>query len=91
MLGRSICRLSGKNYKGKVLENEKIIAKFEAEKKILGEKVKKLKMKREVLEEAMEDMRNELYQLRGSVCKYARGEKYALVQSLCHGLYLSLL
>ena len=28
---------------------------------------------------AMEDMRNELYQLRGLACKHARGEKYALV------------
>ena len=27
----------------------------------------------------MEDKRNELYQLRGSVCKYERGEKCALV------------
>ena len=31
------------------------------QKKILGEKIKKLKMKRDVLEEAMEDLRNELY------------------------------
>ena len=52
---------------GKVLENEKIIVEWEAEKKILGEKVKKLKMKRDILEEAMEDMKNELYQLYGSV------------------------
>ena len=42
-------------------------------------RVKKLKMKRDILEEVMQDMRNELYQLRGSVCKYAKGEKYALV------------
>ena len=50
---------------GKVLENEQIIAELEAKKKILGEKVKKLEMKRDVLDEAMEDMRNELYRLRG--------------------------
>ena len=36
-------------------------------------------MKRDLLNEAMEDMRNELYQLCGLVCKYARGEKYPLV------------
>ena len=48
-------------------------------------------MKRNVLKEAMEGMRNELYHLRGSMCKYARGEKYALVSSLCPGLYMSLL
>ena len=53
MLGRSICRL-----RGKLLENEKIIVELEAEKKTLGGKVKKLKMKRDILEEAMEDMRN---------------------------------
>ena len=44
-----------------------IIVELEEEKKIMGEKVKKLKMKRDVLEEAMEDMRNEVYHLRGSV------------------------
>ena len=52
-----------------MLDNEKIIAELEVEKKIFGVKVKKLKMKIDVLEEAMEDMRNELYQLRGSMCK----------------------
>ena len=67
---------------GKLLENEQIIAKLEAKNKIFDEKVKKLKIKRDILEEAMQDMRNELYQLRGSVCKYARGEKYALVAVL---------
>ena len=36
-------------------------------------------MKRDILEETMKDMRNELCQLRGSVCKYARGEKYPLL------------
>ena len=27
----------------------------------------------------MQDMRNESCQLRGAMCKYARGEKYALI------------
>ena len=40
----------------------------------------------------MQDMRNELCQLRGVVCKYVRGEKHALLAFLlCHDLYLSLL
>ena len=36
-------------------------------------------MKRDMLQEAMEDMRNELCQLCGAMCKYERGEKYALI------------
>ena len=48
-------------------------------------------MKRNVLKEAMQGIRNELYQLRDSMCKYARGEKYDLVSSFCPGLYMSLL
>ena len=35
-------------------------------------------MKKHIMEEAMQDMRNELFRLRGAVCKYARGQKYAL-------------
>ena len=60
--------------KGKLLEKETVIAQLEAEKKI-----KKLKMKRDILQEAMQDMRNELCQLRGAMCKYERWEKYALI------------
>ena len=37
-----------------------MIAELEAEKIILGKKVKKLKIKRDNLEEAMQDMTNEL-------------------------------
>ena len=36
-------------------------------------------MKRDILHEAMEDMRNELCQLHGTMCKNERGEKYALI------------
>ena len=64
---------------GKLLKKETTIAQLEAEKKILEEKIKKLKMKRDILQEAMEDMRNELYQLRGAMCKYERREKYGLI------------
>ena len=64
---------------GKLLEKETVIAQLEAEKKILEEKITKLKMKRDILQEAMEGMRNELCQLRGAMCKYERGEKYALI------------
>ena len=39
----------------------------------------KLIIKRDILQEAMEDMRNELCQLRGAMCKYEKGEKYALI------------
>ena len=45
---------------GKLLEKGIVIAQLEAEKKILEEKIKKLKMKRDILQEAMQDMRNEL-------------------------------
>ena len=65
--------------KGKLLEKEIVIVQLEAEKKILEEKKKKLKMKRDILQEAMQDMRNESCRLCGAMCKYARGEKYALI------------
>ena len=63
----------------KLLEKETVIAHLEAEKKIFEEKIKTLKMKRDILQEAMEDMRNELCQLHGAMCKCERGEKYALI------------
>ena len=63
----------------KLLENEKIIPELEVENKILDEKVKKSKMKRDILEEPMQYMTNVLYQLCGSVCKYEIMKKYALV------------
>ena len=34
-------------------------------------------MKKHIMDEVMEDMRNELCQLHGALCKYAREEKYA--------------
>ena len=43
-------------------------------------------MKKHIMDEAIEDMRKELCQLHGALCKYARGEKYVLL----HLLYLSL-
>ena len=48
------------NLEGKLLEKETVIAQLEAEKKLFEEKIKNLKKKREILQEAMEDMRNEL-------------------------------
>ena len=45
---------------GKLFEKDKVIAELEAKKKILDKKVKKLKIKRDNLEEAMQDMANEL-------------------------------
>ena len=45
---------------GKLFEKDKVIAELEAKKKILDKKVKKLKIKRDNLEEAMQDMTNEL-------------------------------
>ena len=45
---------------GKLLEKETVIAQLEAKNKIFEEKIKKLKMKRDIMQEAMEDMRNEL-------------------------------
>ena len=58
-VGKINLSIEWEELQGKVLENEQIIVELEEEKKIMGEKVKKLKMKRDVLEEAMEDMRNE--------------------------------
>ena len=64
---------------GKLLDKERVIAQLEAEKKILEEKIKKFKMKRDILQEAMQYMRNESCQIHSAMCKYARGEKYALI------------
>ena len=61
---------------GKLLEKEKVIVELEVEKKILDEKVKKLKIKRDNLEEALQEMINELCQLHATMFKYERGEKY---------------
>ena len=47
--------------------------------KYLKKKIKKLKMKIDILQEVMQDMRNKLCQLCGAMCKYERGEKYALI------------
>ena len=44
---------------GELLEKNRVIAQFEAKKTILEEKIKKLKMKRDILQEAMQDIRNE--------------------------------
>ena len=68
-----------KELEGKLIDKERVIAHLEAEKKILEEKIKKLKMKRDILQVAMQDISNESRQLRGALCKYARGEKYALI------------
>lgn len=43
------------------------------------EKVKKLKLKKHIREEAMQDKRNELCQLCGVMSKHVRGEKYFAV------------
>ena len=64
---------------GKLIDKERVIAHLEAEKKILEEKIKKLKMKRDILQVAMQDISNESRQLCGALCKYARWEKYALI------------
>ena len=41
--------------------------------------MKKLKIKRDNLEEAMQDMTTELCQMHAAVFKHSRGEKYAIV------------
>ena len=60
----------------KLLENERVTVKLEAYKKIFDEKVKKLTMKIDNIEDVIQDMSNELWQLRTTVFKYARGEKF---------------
>ena len=49
----------GKNYK-ELLEKDKVITELEVENRILDNIEKKLKIKRDNLEEAMQDMTNEL-------------------------------
>ena len=46
-------------------------------------------MKEHIIEEAMDDIRNELCQLHDALCKHARGEKYAqLVVIISYLVYL---
>ena len=47
-------------------------------------------MKKDILEEAMQNIRNELFQLYGAVCKYAKGEKYALLAFVTSWLIFSI-
>ena len=60
----------------KLLENERVTVELEAYKKIFDEKVKKLTMKIDNIEDVIQDMSNELWQQRTIVFKYARGEKF---------------
>ena len=56
-----------------------MIIELEVEKIILDKKVKNLKIKRDNLEEAMQDMTNVLYQIRVVVIKHSRGKKFVVI------------
>ena len=68
-----------KESQGKLLKKKKDIIELEAKKKILDKKVKKLKIEKNNMEKAMQDMSNKLCQLYVAVFKYARGEKYGVL------------
>ena len=82
--------ISWEELQGKQFEKDKVIVDLEAEKIILDKKVKKLKIKRDNLEEAMQDMTNELCQMRVAVFKHSRGEKYAVVAVVMSWLIFSI-
>ena len=71
--------ISWEELQGKLFKNDKVIAKLEPEKIILDKKVKKLKIKKDNLEEAMQDMTNELCQMHAAVINHSRGGKYVVV------------
>ena len=52
--------------------------------------MKKLKIKRENLDEAMQDMTNDLCQMRATVIKHSRGEKYVVVVVVMSWLIFSI-
>ena len=54
-------RRAWKELQRKLLQKDKVITELEAEKKILDNKVKKLKIKIDNQEETMLDMTNKLY------------------------------
>ena len=62
-----------------------MIAELESKKKILDNKVKKLKIKRD-----NQDMTNELCQMRAVVFKYSRGEKYDVVEVIISWIIFSI-
>ena len=75
---------------GKLFEKEKVIAELEVEKRTLDKKVNKLKIKRDNLEETMQDMTNELFQMHVAVFKHSRGEKYVVVAIVMSWLIFSI-
>ena len=87
-LGESIS--PGKNCKGSYFEKDKVITELEAKNIILDKKVKKLKIKRDNLEEVMQDMTNELCQMHAALIKHSRGEKYAVVAIVMSWLIFSI-
>ena len=64
---------------GKLLEKDKLIAELEAKKIIMDKKNEKIEIKRDNMEEAMQDITNELCQMCVVVFKQSRGEKYVVV------------
>ena len=74
----------------KLFEKEKVIAELEVEKRTLDKKVNKLKIKRDNLEETMQDMTNELFQMHVAVFKHSRGEKYVVVAIVMSWLIFSI-
>ena len=82
--------VSWEELQGKLLEKDKMIVELEAEKKIVDNKVKKLKIKINNQEETMQDMTNKLYQIRAPVFMYSRGEKYVVVAFITSRLIFSI-
>lgn len=61
---------------GKLTQKKILIAQLK--KKFVDETLKKLKLKKHIMDEAIQDSKNKLYQLHGEIFKYAR-EKYVVV------------
>ena len=82
--------ISWEELQGKLFDKDKVIDELEAKKIMLDKKVKKLKIKRDDLEEAMQDMTNELCQMHAVVIKHSRGEKHDVVVVVMSWLIFSI-
>ncbi|XP_057252109.1 uncharacterized protein LOC130592046 [Beta vulgaris subsp. vulgaris] len=63
----------------KLLEQYIIIGEFELQFKTVEEKLQKLKLKKEKMEEAMHSMSDEMLKMRFESLKTAKGENYAVI------------
>uniref|UniRef100_A0A803NBA8 GRF-type domain-containing protein n=1 Tax=Chenopodium quinoa TaxID=63459 RepID=A0A803NBA8_CHEQI len=59
----------------KLLEKDTLLLEMEVEQKIRDEKIKKLQLKKQNLEEELKDMKNEVFQMKSEIMNRSRNER----------------